>query len=157
MPRKKEPDLVYFEDRGTVYDAPIDALWEFMVDDGVFHPKAHRSTLRKMKWKQLNDITGGGTCEVLRGGKWDKMDFRMTTVAPLVRVQEDFAGSHAGQKVVYLYTPRGKRTTVDVFGWAPRAVAEDFQTSLVNAYEEDLPWLKAFMRARKKAKRSGRA
>lgn len=153
MPRKaKRTDLVYFEDRGTVYDAPVDALWDFMLNDNEFHPRAHHSTLRKMKWKEVNEITGEGTCEVVREGKWDKMRFRMTTVPPLVRIQEDFAGKHAGQKVVYLYTPRGKRTVVDVFGWSPRGAVDEFQRSLATAYEEDLPGLREFMRARKKPK-----
>ena len=27
--RKKEAELVYFEDRGSVFDAPIDVVWDF--------------------------------------------------------------------------------------------------------------------------------
>lgn len=154
MPRKKrESELVYFEDRGTVYDAPIDVVWDFMLTDNEFHPKAHHSTLRRMKWKDVNDITGEGTCEVLRGGKWDKMRFRMTTVPPLVRIQEDFAGRHAGQKVVYLYTPKGKRTAVDVFVWAPKDAAEEMRRSLASAFEEDVPALREYVRAHGSARK----
>ena len=50
--------MIYFEDRGTVLDAPIDVVWDFMVKDNEFHPMAHQNGLRNMKWKDLNEITG---------------------------------------------------------------------------------------------------
>jgi hypothetical protein len=148
MPRdRKERELVYFEDRGTVYDAPIDILWDFMLKDDEFHPRAHHSSLRKMKWKDLNEITGEGTCEVVRGGKWDKMRFRITTIPPFVRIQEDLAGRYAGQKKVFLYSPKGKRTVVDVYVLTPKEVAEETRRTLAHAYEEDVPALREFVRA----------
>ena len=61
-------EMIYFEDRGTVLDAPIEVVWDFILKDDEYHPKAHHDTLRNMKWKDLNDITGEGTCEVMREG-----------------------------------------------------------------------------------------
>src|SRR5579871_1868505 len=113
--KKKEGELVYFEDRGTVYDAPIDFLWDFILKDNEFHPRAHQNTLRNMKSKNLSDITEEGSCEVVRGGRWSKMRYRMTTIPPFVRIVEDFAGRYAGQRMVFIYTSKGKGTAVDVF------------------------------------------
>jgi len=56
--RRKVEDLVYFEDRGSVYDAPIDVLWDYMLKDNDYHSKAHHNTLRNMKWKNPSKLTG---------------------------------------------------------------------------------------------------
>jgi hypothetical protein len=147
--RRKEAELVYFEDRGSVYDAPIDVLWEYILKDNDYHSKAHQTSLRNMKWKDLSEITGEGTCEVVRGGKWTKMRFRLTTIPPFIRVTEEFTGPYAGLKMALLYTPKGKRTAVDVFVLAPRNVAEEMRRSLAQAHEEDAPMVRAFLRNRK--------
>ena len=40
-PRKrKEAELVYFEDRGSVVDAPMDVVWDYILKDNDYHPKA---------------------------------------------------------------------------------------------------------------------
>jgi hypothetical protein len=147
--RRKEAELVYFEDRGSVYDAPIDVVWDYILKDNDYHSKAHHTSLRNMKWKDLNEITGEGTCEVVRGGKWSKMKFRLTTIPPFVRISEEFAGRYAGQKMVFLYTPKGRRTAIDVFVLTPKEVAEETRRSLAQAHEEDVPMVRAFSRSRK--------
>ncbi len=139
--------MVYFEDRGTVLDAPIDVVWDFVMKDNEFHPKAHQNSVRNMKWKDLNEITGEGTCEVVRGGKWTKMKFRMTTIPPYVRISEEFGGRYAGQKMVFLYTPKGRnKTAVDVFVYTPKRVAKEIRATLAEAHEEDVPMLREFAR-----------
>jgi hypothetical protein len=147
--RRKGVELVYFEDRGSVLDAPIDVVWDYIMKDNEYHPKAHRNSLRNMQWKDLSEITGEGTCEVFRGGKWTKMKFRLTTIPPFVRISEEFAGRHAGQKMVFLYKPKGRRTAIDVFVVAPRNVAEETRRTLAQAHEEDTPMVRAFLRSRK--------
>ncbi len=147
VPRKTtEHELVCFEDRGSVLDAPRDVLWEFMTTRNEFHSKAHRSGLRKFRWKLLNEITGEGTCEVVRGGKWTRMRFRMTSIRPFVRIVEEF-GSHE-QKMVFVYTPKGERTAVDVFVQTRKDHADETRRTLAQAHEEDVPALREFMRAR---------
>ncbi|HYB03565.1 MAG TPA: hypothetical protein VED17_03825 [Nitrososphaerales archaeon] len=142
--------MVYFEDRGSVLDAPIDVIWDYILKDNDFHSRAHRTSLRNMKWKDLSKITGGGSCEVMRGGKWSKMRFRVTSIPPFVRISEEFAGRYAGQKMVFLYTPKGKRTGIDVFVLTPKEVAEETQRTLAQAHEEDAPMVRAFSRSRNK-------
>lgn len=148
MPRKrKKSELVYFEDRGSVINAPIDVVWEYILTDNEFHSKAHNTSLRNMKWKDLSEITGEGTCEVMRGGHWSKMKFRLTTIPPFVRISEEFEGPYAGQKMVFLYTPKGKRTAVDVFLLTPKDVAEETRRSLAHAHKEDVPMIREFLRS----------
>lgn len=75
----------------------------------------------------------------------------MTTVPPFVRVQENFEGSHAGEKKVFLYTPRGKkRTAVDVFVYTRKRLAKEIKDTLANAHKEDLPMLREFARIQHK-------
>lgn len=147
--RRKEAKLVYFEDRGSVLNAPIDVVWDYIMKDNEYHPKAHRNSLRNLKWKDLSEITGEGTCEVMRGGKWSKMKFRLTSISPFVRIVEEYAGRYAGQKMVFLYTPKGKRTAIDVFVLTPKDVAEETRRTLANAHEEDIPMVRAYLRSRK--------
>jgi len=141
--------MVYFEDRGSILDAPIDLVWDFILKDEEYHPKAHRNSLRNMKWKDVSEITGEGTCEVFRGGEWSKMEFRVTSIPPFVRIAEEFEGPYAGQKMVFLYTPKGRRTAIDVFVLAPRKVAEETRRTLAQAHVEDIPMLRAYSRSRK--------
>lgn len=149
MPQKRRgSELVYFEDKGSVYDAPVDILWDFVMVDREFHPKAHQESLRNMRWKDISEITGEGSCEVLRGGKWTKIRFRATSIRPIVRIHEEFAGRSAGLKMVLLYTPKGRRTAVDVFVLAPKEVAEEIRASLAQAFDEDASALRRFLRSR---------
>ena len=141
--------MVYFEDRGTILDAPIDVVWDFILNDREFHPRAHQTSLRKMKWRDISEVTGVGTCEVRRGGRWSKMKFRLTSIRPFVRIIEEFEGRYAGQKMVFLYIPKGKRTGVDVFVTSPKEVAMETRDTLAKAHEEDVPMLRDFARRRK--------
>lgn len=155
MPRKRRAsEFVYFWDRGSVYDAPVDALWDFILTDRTFHPKAHRNSLRNMKWKDISEITGEGSCEVVRGGKWTKMRFRATNIRPFVRINEEFAGRYAGLKMILLYTPKGKQTAVDVFVLSPKRVAEEIRKTLARAFDEDVPALREFLRSHESVRRS---
>jgi hypothetical protein len=155
MPRKRrESELVCFEDRGSVYDAPIDVLWDFILTDKEFHPKAHHKGLRNMKWKDLNEITGEGSCEVVREGKWTSMRFRVTTIPPFVRISEEFGGPYDGQKMVFLYTPKGNRTAADVFVQTRKEVADETRRTLAQAFEEDVPALHDFVRSHDSVRKS---
>lgn len=140
-------EMIYFEDRGTVLDAPIDVVWDFILKDNVYHPKAHQTGLRNMKWKDLNEITGEGTCVVMRGVKWRKMKFRITTIPPFARIVEEFGGRYDGQKFVLLYTPKGrKKTAVDVFVYTRKKLAKEMRETFAKAHEEDVPMLREFVR-----------
>ncbi len=151
--KAKDPkDFVYFEDKGSVLDAPIGVVWDFMLNDEEFHPQAHSKSLRNMKWKKIDERTGLADCEVVRGGRWMKLKVRLTTIPPFVRITEDLEGSYAGSKMVFIYTPKGKKTGIDVYVLAPKALADEMRGMLAQAFREDVPMLRAFARKKRQMK-----
>jgi len=142
--------LTYVEDRGAVYDAPLEVVWDFMEKDETFHPKAHTAAVRNFEEKALSEITTILSYERRIGGRWEKMVCRMTAVRPAVRIQEDLDGPWAGSRTVFLYTPLGERTVVDVFGYVqsseltPAEIKRDRKKTWANAYSEDLPYFRRF-------------
>ena len=146
-------ELVYFEDRGTVYDAPLEVVWDFIMKDETFHPQAHESVVRNFKSKALSDVTEVLSWEKLEGRKWHKRSGRFTTIRPALRIQEDLDGPYAGSTMVYVYSPRGPRTAVDVLCYMrstelnPRQIEVEFRRTLGGAYREDVPWLRKYVRS----------
>lgn len=149
------PSLVYFEDRGSVYDAPLDVVWDFMLRDETFHPQAHATSLRNIESKPLSEVTDLISCEVRKGGKWRRLVTRLTTIRPAVRIAEELEGPYAGSKMVFVYTPRGSRTVVDVLCYmrslelTPKQIKVDTRRTLTNAFREDAPWFSKYARSRK--------
>jgi hypothetical protein len=150
--KSPSPGMTYIEDRGTVLDAPLEVVWDFMQRDEEFHPKAHTTTLRRVKWKDLSEVTGIIRCEVDDGDGWRRMVARLTTIRPAVRIVEELEGPYAGSKMVFLYSPRGRRTAVDVLCYmrsselSPREMKRRQLGALASAAAEDAPWLRRFAR-----------
>ena len=144
------PRVTYVEDRGSVYDAPLEVVWDFMEKDETFHPRAHTADVRNFEEKALSEVTTLLSYERRKGGRWEKMVCRMTAMRPAVRIQEDLDGPYAGSKTVFLYTPQGERTVVDVFGYvqsselSPAEIQRDRKETWANAYSEDLPYFRRF-------------
>lgn len=154
--RKADPptSLVYFEDRNTVYDAPLDVVWNFMTKDETFHPRAHKGLVRKFESKALSPITGLLSWEERVGPRWRRRSARMTEVGPAVRIQEEIDGRYAGSTLVFVYSPRGRRTRVDVFCYmqsverTPRQIEDDWRVNFSKNFREDGPWLRRFAGSR---------
>ena len=157
------PRLVYLEDRGAVYDAPIDIVWDFWLKDETFHPKAHRSKVRNFEQKQLSEVSTLLTYEQREGSRWSKRACRMTVIPPAVRVQEDLEGPYAGSTKVFLYTPRAGKTVVDVLAYmrsselTSRQIETDTRKTFADAFREDLPWFRKYVKARKAAAAADRS
>ncbi len=147
---------VFFHDAGTVYDAPIEVLWEFILDGGEIHGGAHHATLRNFEGKDLSPTCFEASYEVLRGGEWRKSRSRTTLYPPVGKVAEQLEGDYAGSVLLWQYWPIGKRTRVDV--WAhlrsdvlsARELRAQWRESLTNAYEEDVAVLPKFVKQRGK-------
>jgi hypothetical protein len=146
------PSVVHFRQEGTIYDVPIELLWEFMVWEG--HGPAHEKTLRNMT--VLEEIPHGirYTCETLRGGEWRKIAGRVLDFPPLVRVVEETDGLYKGTQMVFLYTPVRKRTRLDIIArfvsgvLDPKALERHMVDSIDLAGREDEPYLQKFARTR---------
>ena len=146
------PSMTYVEDRGTVLDAPLEVVWDFMEKDEEFHPKAHATTLRNFVAKDLSDVTTLLRCEVRDGGRWRKMVARMTTIRPAVRILEELEGPFAGSKTVHVYRPRGRKTSVDVLCYmhstelSPKEIKRQRMRTYASSHAEDVPFLRRFTR-----------
>ncbi len=146
--------MVYFEDRGSVYPAPIETVWDFMQKDEEFHPRAHHATLRNMEAKKLSPVTWLLRYETRdeRRRRWNRYVSRLTEIRPSARILEQLEGPDAGTTTVHLYTPRGNRTAVNVLCYlrSPgRSLAVARRAMLrryANAYAEDLPYFRQFVR-----------
>ncbi len=146
------PVEVFFHDADTVYDAPIEVLWEFILNGGEIHGGAHHATLRNFEGKDLSPTCFEASYEVLRGGKWRKSRSRTTLYPPVCKVAEQLEGDYAGSVLLWQYWPAGKRTRVDV--WArlrsdvlsARELRAQWRESLTNAYEEDVAVLPRFLK-----------
>ena len=153
--RRAAPKPVYFEDRGAVYDAPLDVVWDFWQKDETYHSKAHTSKVRNFRDTELSKLTTLVRYEALEAGHWRKRACRMTVIRPAVRIQEDLEGPDAGSIKVYVYTPQGSRTAVDVLCWmrstqlTPKQVEVETRKVFANAFREDLPWFRKYVRSRR--------
>ncbi len=147
---------VFFHDAGTVYDAPLDALWDFMKKDEEFHPRAHGKTLRNFQGKELSPNSFEATYEVLRGGKWRWARSRHSEYPPLCKIGEQLEGDYAGSVFVISYWPAGRRTRVDVRArlrstvLTARELKAHWRESFANAYHEDIVALPKFLKKRGK-------
>jgi hypothetical protein len=148
----KVPSVVNFRQEGTMYDVPIDVLWEFMSWEG--HSAAHEKTLRNMT--VLEETPNGAlvTFEVMRGGAWRKVTDRVVDFPPLGRVVEEIEGPYKGTQMVFLYTPVGGKTRLDIVArfvsdvLDPEALERHMVDSIENAGIEDDPYLQRFAQAR---------
>jgi hypothetical protein len=146
--------MTYFEDRGSVFDAPIDAVWDYIENDQEFHPKAHGSSLRNFEAKELSAVTSLISCEVRWGGRWRKMISRITEIRPAVRINEELEGPYAGSKTVSVYSPVGRRTAIDVLCYmrsselSPTEIKRETMKTLAKTFAEDVPSLRRFARNR---------
>lgn len=149
-------------DVGTVLDAPIDVVWDYIMRDREFHPQAHRDVLKNFKWEKVDDKTVMTSCDVFRAGRWMKLEARATTVEPYVRFNEELAGPYAGTTFILLYRPRGDKTAVDVFGelvsetLSPDELEREWTQILSETHDQDAPFLAKYVESRRKAASGGR-
>ena len=149
--------MVFVKDEGSEFDAPIDFVWKYIFG-GESHDSAHKTT-RNPKFKEVSEITIEYGSERLLRGKWAPDRLRITMVQPISVTTEWLDGVLAGSKFVYLYTPKGVKTRIDVYGeftsktLPPDEVEAAAREFLDSEFRDDAPAIKA---AYEKAKSSPR-
>jgi hypothetical protein len=149
---RPSPDLTYFEDRGTLLDAPLEVVWDYLEKDEEFHPKAHVTSLRNFESQHLSELTSLIRCEVRWAGQWRKMVSRLTSIRPVMRINEELEGPYAGSKMAFSYSPRGSKTAIDVLCYmhssehSPRELRRQVLGDLARTHAEDEPFLHRFAR-----------
>lgn len=106
--------MVYVRDEGSVFDAPIDVVWSYIFGGGD-HDSSHKST-RNPKFGKVSDITITYEAERNFRGKWAPHRLRISMVPPVTVVTEWLEGVLEGSKLVYVYSPEGAKTRIDVYG-----------------------------------------
>ena len=149
--------MVWIEDKGSTFDAPIDFVWEYIFG-GAGHDAAHTTT-RKPKFGKVSEVTILYSSERLLRGKWTPDQMRISMFPPVSVVTEWTKGVLAGSKLVYLYTPRGEKTAIDVYGeftsptLAPAEVEAAAREFLDHEFRDDAPVVRAEY---EKSKKPGR-
>lgn len=77
---------------------------------------------------------------------------RLTEIRPAVRIDEELEGPFAGSTKVFLYSPRGRKTYVDVLCYmrsselSPKEIERVTRRDLAENHAEDEPFLRRFAR-----------
>jgi hypothetical protein len=139
--------MVYVADEGSEFDAPIEVVWKYMLG-GENHDAQHTTT-RNPKFEEVSDITMIYSAERSFRGKWAPDRMRISTFPPVSVVIEWLDGVLAGSKLVYVYSPRGKKTGIDVYGeftsktLPPAEVEAAAREWLESEFHADAPALQA--------------
>jgi hypothetical protein len=133
--------MTYFEDTGTVIDAPIDDVSRYLVSE--HHGAAHSSSARNFEVKETAGASGVIAAERFLDGRWSPFLGRSTDFPPFCVCNAEIEGDFAGTKFVLVYRPEGRRTRIDLYGGV-RSNVFDAETArrkflrlLEGAYDED--------------------
>jgi hypothetical protein len=135
--------MVYLKDEGSTFDAPIDFVWKYIFGGGD-HDSAHKTT-RNPKFEKVSDITIIYGSERFLRGKWAPDRMRISMFPPVSVVTEWLEGVLAGSKLVYVYSPQGDKTRIDVYGeftsktLPPEQVEAAAREFLQTEYDADAP------------------
>lgn len=139
--------MAHIADQGSHFDAPVDIVWKYL-QAGDDHGRAHTTT-RNQQMKALSDTSFVLSMERNVNGRWVKESDRISIYPPVAMVIEVLEGPLAGSKMVNIYTPKGNRTAIDVYGdftspvVPPNQLEQAVRASLEAAFNEDAPAIKA--------------
>ena len=134
--------MVYFEDLGTVIDAPIGFVWDYLESE--HHGPAHSKNARNFQVKETVGPTALVSAERYLNGKWSTFVSKSSDFAPFCVCNEEVEGDFAGTKFDILYRPKKNQTQIDVYGDVQSRVfgldeaKEIFLKLLENAYLDDV-------------------
>ncbi len=140
--------MVHVRDEGATFDAPVEVVWEYM-NSGPTHGSAHK-LIRNRTAQPAGENSIIATMERNWNGEWVKVVSRMTRLPPLGLVQEFLEGPFAGSTAFLVYSPKGKKTGVDVYGefTSPTIPTNQVEKAalkwLTESYDEDVPAIKKF-------------
>lgn len=152
--------MVYIQDEGSFFDAPLGVVWEYNLG-GEEHDRAHRTT-RNAQFKPLSPTSLVYSAERNWGARWIPESSRITILQPLSMVTEMLEGPLVGSKMVYVYKPRGERTQVDVYGDFVSATIPSVELEstvlrwLESEFNEDAPAVRALASRKRAPARRGR-
>jgi len=141
--------MVQIKDEGSHFDVPVDTLWNY-IHSPPDHGAAHEGS-RNQEMKPLTETSFILSQEENMNGQWVKTTNRITVFPPLGMSIEVLEGPMAGSKMINIYTPRGAKTGIDVYGEfvSPHLPADKLETAvranLERAFGQDVAGLKSFV------------
>jgi hypothetical protein len=144
--------MVHIKDEGSQFDAPVDTVWEYLQTPDA-HGRAHTGT-RNQQMKPLTENSFELSMEQNMNGQWVRLASRITVFPPVAMTIEALEGPLAGSKMVHIYTPKGGKTGVDVYGdftskqIPPAQLEHAVRQSLEEMYSEDSAAIRAFAKAK---------
>lgn len=142
--------MVRIKDEGSQFDAPLEVVWKFVQSPDV-HREGHR-TSRNARVKPLGENSMLLTMEQEMNGHWVRVANRVTVLPPLGVAIEVLEGPLAGSKMFYVYSSKGTKTGIDVYGefvssQIPASQLESTVREFLDViYTEDAASIKAFAR-----------
>jgi hypothetical protein len=139
--------MVFVKDEGSLFEAPIEFVWEYIYG-GEGHDAAHQTT-RNSKFSKVSEVTFVYGSERLLRGKWLPDQLRISMFPPVSVATEWMEGPLAGSKFVYVYSPHGEKTRIDVYGefvsktLAPGEIEATAREFLDSEYADDAPAIRA--------------
>jgi hypothetical protein len=139
--------MVHIKDEGSHFDAPIETIWRYLQSPD--HGPAHRST-RNQQMKPISETSFIISQEQNMNGQWVKTANRITTFPPVGLSIEVIEGPLAGSKMINVYTPKGNKTGIDVYGdftskqIPPAQLEAAVRGNLEIAFNEDSAAIKSF-------------
>jgi hypothetical protein len=146
--------MVFIRDEGSVFDAPVDRVWEYIFG-GEGHDVSHTTTRGgRMKVLNKDPFVLQYRAERKYRTKWVRETMRISFFPPVATVQELLDGPMKGSRWTYVYTPMGRKTQIDVFGefrsktLPARTLKTVARKFLANEFAEDAPAVHALARSR---------
>ncbi|MDG6994739.1 MAG: hypothetical protein JRN52_02355 [Nitrososphaerota archaeon] len=146
--------MVFIEDRGSIFAAPLEIVWKYLFD-GEAHDAVHKST-RNPSFKPVSKTSFIYCAERNFNGNWIAESQRLSVFPPLGMSTEWLEGPFAGSKMFYLYSPKGNKTQIDVFGdFTSKTIPDSDLEQSVNKFLErefndDAPAIRDYARKTKK-------
>lgn len=140
--------MVHIKDEGSHFDAPIETVWKFL-QSPPDHGTSHKGQ-RNAQMKPINETSFIVSMEQDMGGHWVKVANRITIFPPVAMSIEVIEGPMAGTKMVNIYTPKGAKTGIDVYGdfsmaqMPPAQIEAAVRANLETVFNEDSAAIHSF-------------
>lgn len=102
--------MVYILDEDSIFDVPLERLWEYLPSDAHKHPSINLIS------REVNGNNVVVTSERSVDGKMVTTKLRITMYPPLGVAMEYLEGPAAGSKAFIHYAPKGSKTGITVVG-----------------------------------------
>lgn len=139
--------MVFIEDSGSFFEAPLDRIWKLAEAHNKELNKIHPA-MKNSKSEMIGENSSIVSYESDVQGQTIKSRIKITMYYPLGMAFEMLEGPLAGSKFFNYYIPKGNRTGVTVVGEFKSPVMSDEMTKqtvlsfLEHGFSEDVAYLK---------------